>query len=662
MGKGYIEQGNQSVPKTLHRDFLARRICFFFFFAAMEPAGTAETHRRNNRSYSHLGLFMLHDVSGMTRDDDSTWLFNNLERSKSDGALHLNKRLSHNGKIAANKEVPDELDNEVLCGSSLKIDAISPLTVDEAKEAGSTNSAKDQDHDVFTGDDKDQIRRIVLPNSSYDSDSQAVLIQSSDAPNLMQHPQQMSESALTFVLLNRIGSLPPALQLYSKNESERPQSKEDINKPSEVVFDDERSQESSVRDNASSFVQEVLLLKSTQDQEKKGFLRKTLITLISLSIVTMILALGYIPTSIFLYFGHRGMVNRFFANGDHEQILQDLADQYGVRSHRLRPLPHINSSNTTSPSTEDADLTRILQETIGPIFHGVAYSPQMAIEPQCGLTERNILLDVAKISTISTRIRTYGTQCNQTELVLSAIQSLNVPVKLSMGIWIGKNETVNQDQLSEMKRVLRTYPHLMFDSIFIGNEVLFRQDQPMHKLIGYINESREFVRSLGSDIPIGTSDLGSLVTTELLANCDIFGANIHPFFGGEAVEKALEWTINFLKYYIEPLNLGKAKIVVSEVGWPSDGGLYMDAKASKANLQYFIEDWVCKIGLHDYDWFYFEAFDEPWKEIFYEGDNKWETHWGMFTGERENKLNFTQLKLCKGADAQDANTWSSEFP
>jgi exo-beta-1,3-glucanase (GH17 family) len=50
-----------------------------------------------------------------------------------------------------------------------------------------------------------------------------------------------------------------------------------------------------------------------------------------------------------------------------------------------------------------------------------------------------------------------------------------------------------------------------------------------------------------------------------------------------------------------------------------------------------MDKFVCDAHQSNYGWFYFEAFDEPWKSIFYEGDNRWETEWGIFNRDRTIK-------------------------
>lgn len=282
----------------------------------------------------------------------------------------------------------------------------------------------------------------------------------------------------------------------------------------------------------------------------------------------------------------------------------------------------------------------------GTLFYGVAYAPRGVIEPKCGSTQREILLDLALLSRVTTRVRNYGMQCNQSELILNAIQELHLNMTLAMGVWIGEDPEVNKKQMAAMKRVLKKYPRNLFECIFIGNEVLFREEQTSHGLSEYIKDAKSYTEEIGySDLPVGTSEIGSLIDKTLVRNCDIIGANIHPFFAGGDVLIASKWVYDFIKYQVDPINKNRTEIVITEVGWPYKGGKYQHSIAEPSSFQTFLNDWVCEAYERDYGWYFFEAFDEPWKRIFYEDNNKWETEWGIFTKDRKQKSNI-QFPKC----------------
>ena len=72
--------------------------------------------------------------------------------------------------------------------------------------------------------------------------------------------------------------------------------------------------------------------------------------------------------------------------------------------------------------------------------------------------------------------------------------------------------------MNTMKRIVAKYPNPLelINSIYIGNEVLFREDKTRDELIEYIQDAKTFLQSKGiDDIPVGTSEIGSLVDLPL---------------------------------------------------------------------------------------------------------------------------------------------------
>jgi exo-beta-1,3-glucanase (GH17 family) len=273
-------------------------------------------------------------------------------------------------------------------------------------------------------------------------------------------------------------------------------------------------------------------------------------------------------------------------------------------------------------------------------FYGINYSPLNALYPNCGVTQRDVILDIAVLSQLTNRVRLYGTDCNQAALTLNAIQALEVDMTVSLGVWVGEPLDVTLRQLSDMRDILNEYPRHLINSILVGNEVLFRGDLSADKLIGYIDYVREYLRQHNiSDIPVGTSEIGSKWTGELAQHVDILAANIHPFFGGVDVHDSTKWTYDFLLREVTGSVVSPANLtyVISEVGWPSGGGALQGAVAGINEMQIFLDKWLCNNQDTDVGWYWFEAFDEPWKERWNTDEAKWETQWGLFTSDRKLK-------------------------
>jgi exo-beta-1,3-glucanase (GH17 family) len=393
---------------------------------------------------------------------------------------------------------------------------------------------------------------------------------------------------------------------------------------------------------------------------------------ILLLVIVVILLCAFIPSIIILANGTYQSVKKYYARQGNELFVKLMNKYIPTNSTETNNLngtieksPNISNriisnkglmktiklsgilvSNETTATTYSQTSRNITINSFNSLLYGVAYSPLNAMEPECGITKNEVMLDMQKLSSVTKRVRNYGMQCEQSDLILGSIQTLGLDMKLAMGVWIGHNDTSNKLQMDAMKYVLKKYPRSLFETIFIGNEVLFREDKTTGELIEFIEDTKNFLQLINYDIPVGTSEIGSLINKKLIRHCDIIGANVHPFFGGETVESAVDWVQNFIKYQLEPVVNKKVEIVVTEVGWPTGGGQFHKSVASVNNFKRFISNFLCQSRDFNFGWYFFEAFDEPWKEVFYVGDNKWETEWGIFNSDRSNKVEWEDLYPC----------------
>lgn len=416
------------------------------------------------------------------------------------------------------------------------------------------------------------------------------------------------------------------------------------------------------RDDSALFTSEILPPK-IENKKKLKKKKNWLVWLFGLVIVALIG--GFVPAVVILSFGTESAIMKFMNKMDDEnrlEFLNRLSSLYGNYS-TIQTVQYNTTKDYSSPNEganlrgyngiegipveywSDDELISLMSNDkfVGTIFYGVAYSPRGALIP-CNTSPREIMLDIAVLSKVTTRVKTYAMQCQQNEYILRAIQNLNLNMTLSMGVWIGNNEEVNRQQMNAFKSILKLFPRKMFESVYIGNEVLFRNEQSRSSLLNLIREAKEYATSIGyGDLLIGTTEIGSLIDDSLMETCDVIGANIHPFFGGGDVSKATNWVFDYLKFQIEPIGHPNtnARVEITEVGWPYKGGSYQSAIASASNEQWFMNAFVCEAYNNNYGWYFFEAFDEPWKSIFYEGSNKWETEWGIFTNDRKFKDGIT---------------------
>lgn len=344
---------------------------------------------------------------------------------------------------------------------------------------------------------------------------------------------------------------------------------------------------------------------------------------------------------------------------------------------------HADQSSSSGSASDDeknnGDLTKDSAEIkalmgnkdLHKVFPGMDYTPWGVQYPLClkyPPSQNNVTRDLAVLSQLTNNVRLYGTDCNQTEMTLHAIDKLGLTdMKVWLGVWIDSNTTTTKRQINQLYDILdKTTDRSIFKGVIVGNEALYRagtdKTSAETNLINYITDVRDEVKKRSTDMLIATSDLGDNWNAKLVSAVDVVMSNVHPFFAGVNVDVAAAWTWSFWQNHDVSLTEGTAKKqVISEVGWPSDGGkdcgespvCNSDTPGSVAsidNMNTFMSDWVCQALANGTDYFWFEAFDEPWKIQFNTPGKEWEDKWGLMDAARKIKPGL-KIPDCDGKTA-----------
>ena len=269
---------------------------------------------------------------------------------------------------------------------------------------------------------------------------------------------------------------------------------------------------------------------------------------------------------------------------------------------------------------DSAEIKQLLNNpNLHKVFPGVDYTPFNAQYPAClsnPPSQNNVTRDVAVLSQLTNTIRLYGTDCNQTEMVLHSISKLALPdIKVWLGVWLDGNQTTNDRGMSAMYDILAKNGAAPFAGIIIGNEVLYRKQLSAEALGQLLSDAKKNLTNQKIDLPIATSDLGDDWTADLASQVDVVMSNVHPFFAGVAVDIAAGWTWDFWQTHDIVLTQGTSqKQVISEVGWPSGGGTDCGAAAgdtcapgSVAGIQEmntFMDTFICQSLANGTDFFW----------------------------------------------------------
>lgn len=296
------------------------------------------------------------------------------------------------------------------------------------------------------------------------------------------------------------------------------------------------------------------------------------------------------------------------------------------------------------------------------VFPGIDYTPINTQYPDClknPPSQNNVTRDLAVLSQLTNTIRLYGTDCNQTEMLITAVDRLemNDTIKIWMGVWQDNNDTTNARQLSQMWDIIDQYGTDPFKGIIVANEILFREQMTVTELGNLLSSVRTNLTAKGLSLPIATSDLGDDWTSALAAQSDYVMSNIHPFFAGVTAKEAAAWTWNFWDTHNAAFQTDLSKNIIAETGWPSQGGTDCGSDtvttctdgsvAGIDEMNQFMSDWVCQALTNGTQYFWFESFDEPWKIVYNTGDENWEDHWGLMDVNRNLKAGVT-IPDCDG--------------
>ncbi|KAK0521971.1 hypothetical protein OC842_006609 [Tilletia horrida] len=305
----------------------------------------------------------------------------------------------------------------------------------------------------------------------------------------------------------------------------------------------------------------------------------------------------------------------------------------------------VTKSDPKDPSKFELD-PRLKQS-----FWGLAYTPANAQYPQCGDTLDSVIEDVQLLSQLTTRIRLYGADCNVTQLVLEAINQTKVNMTVWPAVWVDTNATTYARQVSEMQDAITRYGTDRIEGITVGNEYLLNGGSEAD-LIQKITDMRTLLAgmNLPKTLPVGTGDAGSMITAALAAASDYIQANIHPWFGEVPVELASGWTWDYAMTNTPSVVLtapNAPKYIIAEVGWPTGANATAfetlgPAIAGVPEVNTLLSSYVCQANANassnalaaNPGYFWFEAFDEPWKDVLYGGV---EAHWGLFDSSKKLK-------------------------
>ncbi|MBE0583752.1 MAG: glycosyltransferase, partial [Desulfofustis sp.] len=204
-------------------------------------------------------------------------------------------------------------------------------------------------------------------------------------------------------------------------------------------------------------------------------------------------------------------------------------------------------------------------------------------------------------------------------------------LNVTLGVWISDDLEENERQLETVIYLARQHYHNVI-RVIVGNEALLREDVSETLLHGYLDRVREAL-----DIPVSTAEPWHIwqQNPELADHVDFIATHILPYWEGIHLDHAVDHVI--ARHDELSRTFPDKDIVITEVGWPSNGRIRQDAVASTANQATFLRRFLERAEQLGYVYYVLEAFDQPWKQT---TEGAVGAYWGVYDAERHPKFPF----------------------
>jgi exo-beta-1,3-glucanase (GH17 family)/cellulose synthase/poly-beta-1,6-N-acetylglucosamine synthase-like glycosyltransferase len=257
--------------------------------------------------------------------------------------------------------------------------------------------------------------------------------------------------------------------------------------------------------------------------------------------------------------------------------------------------------------------------------HRTGANPANGKEP----TLAQVREDLDLMAGLTSQIRTYSTLGANYGIPTMADK---MGLRVMAGAWVDKDPKRNRQEIDNLVEMAKNNGSV--SRVTIGNEAIFKNLVTVDQLIAYIRE----VKARLPDVPVGTSEPFDiwLKNPRLMDEVDFIGVHILPFWNGIPVDDAVDWTLG---NYDEVVRVAHARgldkrVILNEVGWPSQGLQRHGAIASPVNQGIYLRNFVREAKKRHIEYFIIEGFDQPWKAEFEGGVG---AYWGIWDGNRHLK-------------------------
>lgn len=294
------------------------------------------------------------------------------------------------------------------------------------------------------------------------------------------------------------------------------------------------------------------------------------------------------------------------------------------------------------------------------VRRGISYGPYREGQRPRGPnpSDDQILEDLRLIAPRWSLIRIYGAR-PPAETIVRLIREHKLPLTVMVGAWIdpearrdesgavvsrlAENAAANDAEVSAAIALARDYPDVVF-AVSVGNEsqVFWSAHRTAPEvLIRHIRRVRSAI-----DQPVTTADdynfWNKPESHAVAKEIDFLVLHAYAMWNRQVVGTAVAWT----RAQVEAIAAEHPdlEVFLGETGWATERNLdaggdeatQVVGVASEENQRRFYDEFTAMAKQTGLSYFYFEAFDEPWKGSPHPSGI--EKHWGLFGVDRTPKL------------------------
>jgi len=261
---------------------------------------------------------------------------------------------------------------------------------------------------------------------------------------------------------------------------------------------------------------------------------------------------------------------------------------------------------------------------------GFSYSPfQQGQFPQKDQypTDDEMRRDLEIISKLTDNIRIYSVDGTLQDIPKLAEE---FGLRVTLGIWISPDQERNEREITRAIELANTSRSVV--RVVVGNEAICRKEITAKELGVLLDRVRAAVK-----VPVTTSEQWHIWehNPELAKHVDLIAAHILPYWEFIPMEKSGQFVLDRARELKRMFP--KKPLLLSEVGWPSNGRMRGGADATQADQAIYLRTLVNKLNRQGFNYFVIEAFDQPWKAS---DEGSVGAYWGVYNAARQQKFNF----------------------